>query len=146
MAQQETIPKMLTLEVVTPTRMVVRDEVEEVIAPGSEGYFGILGGHLPFMSTLKIGEFAYRKDGRWGYLAVSWGYAEVRPDKVIVLVEAAEKAEEIDLARAEQSRERALERLGKLGDESIDVIRAEGALLRALIRIEVAKRAELSPS
>ena len=141
MAAQETIPKVLTLEVVTPTRMVVRDEVEEVIAPGSEGYFGVLGGHLPLMATLKIGEFAYRKDGRWRYLAVSWGYAEVRPDKVIVLVEAAELAEEIDVARAEQSRERALERLGQWGDESIDHIRAEGGLARALTRIDVAKRA-----
>lgn len=140
MARQEGIPRVLTLEIVTPTRMVVRDEVEEIIAPGSEGYFGVMGGHLPFMSTLKVGEFAYRKDARWGYLAVSWGYAEVRPDKMIVLVETAEKTEEIDVARAERARDRALERLAKWGDESIDVIRAQGALLRALARIEVAKR------
>lgn len=140
MAKADGIPKILNLEVVTPTRMVVREEVEEVIAPGSEGYFGVLGGHLPFMSTLKIGELAYRKNGRWRYLAVSWGYAEVLPDTVVVLADAAERAEEIDVARAERARQRALELLGRREDETVDVARAEGALTRALTRIEVAGR------
>ncbi|MFQ5962199.1 MAG: F0F1 ATP synthase subunit epsilon [Candidatus Methylomirabilales bacterium] len=134
------MPKTLTLEVVTPTRMVVRDEVDEVVAPGSEGYFGVLGGHLPFMSTLKIGELAYRKNGRWRYLAVSWGYVEVLPDTVTVLADMAEKAEEIDVARAERARTRALELLGRREDETVDVTRAEGALTRSLTRIEVAGR------
>ncbi len=138
MARQDGIPKTLLVEVVTPTRMVVREEVEEVMAPGAEGYFGVMGGHLPFMSTLKVGELAYRKNGRWRYLAVSWGYAEVRPETVIVLAEAAEKAEEIDAARAGRARDRALERLAQWGDESIDVLRAQGALTRSLTRIEVA--------
>ncbi|MFQ5848859.1 MAG: F0F1 ATP synthase subunit epsilon [Candidatus Methylomirabilales bacterium] len=138
MAKQEAIPKTLMLEVVTPTRMVVREEVEEVMAPGAEGYFGIMGGHLPFMSTLKIGELAYRKNGRWRYLAVSWGYAEVRPETVIVLAEVAERAEEIDVTRAERARDRAMERLGRPADESVDVARAEGSFTRALTRIEVA--------
>ncbi|MBW8005695.1 MAG: F0F1 ATP synthase subunit epsilon [candidate division NC10 bacterium] len=138
MARQDGIPRTLTLEIVTPTRMVVRDEVEEVVAPGSEGYFGVLGGHLPFMSTLKIGELAYRKNGRWRYLAVSWGYVEVRPDTVIVLADVAERAEDIDVARAERARGRAVELLGRREDETVDVARSEGALTKALTRIEVA--------
>lgn len=140
MAKQEGIPKTLILEVVTPTRMVVREEVEEIVAPGTEGYFGVMGGHLPFMCTLKIGELAYRKQGRWRHLAVSWGYVEVRPEAVIVLAEVAERAEEIDVIRAERARDRALELLRKWGDESIDVARAQGALTRALTRIEVAAK------
>ena len=137
MARADGIPRTLTLEIVTPTRMVVRDEVEEVVAPGSEGYFGVLGGHLPFISTLKIGELAYRKNGRWRYLAVSWGYVEVRPDTVIVLADVAERAEDIDVARAERARGRAVELLGRREDETVDVARSEGALTKALTRIEV---------
>jgi len=133
---------MVTLEVVTPTRMVAREEVEEVVAPGAEGYFGVMGGHLPFMSTLKTGELAYRKNGTWRYLAMSWGYAEVRPETVIILAEAAEKAEEIDAARSQRARDRALERLARWGDESIDVLRAQGALTRALTRLEVAEKTQ----
>jgi len=140
-ATPDGIPKTLLLEVVTPTRMLVREEVEEVIVPGFQGYFGVLGGHLPFMSSLKIGELAYRKDGRWRYLAVSWGYAEVRAESVIVLAEAAERAEEIDVARAERARERALQRLAALGEEPIDISEIEAALSGALTRIEVAQKA-----
>ena len=140
MARVEGIPKTVTLEVVTPTRMVAREEVEEVIAPGAEGYFGVMGGHLPFMSTLKTGELAYRKNGTWRYLAMSWGYAEVRPETVIILAEAAEKAEEIDAARSQRARDRALERLARWGDESIDVLRAQVSLARALTRLEVAEK------
>ncbi|MGH7350876.1 MAG: F0F1 ATP synthase subunit epsilon [Candidatus Methylomirabilales bacterium] len=142
MARVEGIPKTVTLEVVTPTRMVAREEVEEVVAPGAEGYFGVMGGHLPFMSTLKTGELAYRKNGTWRYLAMSWGYAEVRPETVIILAEAAEKAEEIDAARSQRARDRAFERLAKWGDESIDVLRAQGALTRALTRLEVAEKTQ----
>jgi len=138
MAKADGIPKTLILEVVTPTRMVVREEVDEVVAPGFEGYFGVLGGHLPFMSTLKIGELAYRKNGRWRHLAVSWGYVEVLPETVVVLADAAEKAEEIDVTRAERARQRAMEQLGRREDETVDVARAEGAVTRALTRIEVA--------
>ena len=142
MARVEGIPKTVTLEVVTPTRMVAREEVEEVVAPGVEGYFGVLGGHLPFMSTLKSGELAYRENGTWRYLAISWGYAEVLPQTVIILAEAAEKAEEIDAARSQRARDRAFERLAKWGDESIDVLRAQGALTRALTRLEVAEKTQ----
>ena len=140
MERVEGVPKTVTVEVVTPTHMVVRDEVEEVIAPGAEGYFGVLGGHLPFMSTLKSGDLAYRKNGTWRYLAISWGYAEVLPQTVIILAEAAEKAEEIDIARAQRARDRAVERMARWGDESIDVLRAQVSLARALTRIEVAEK------
>jgi F-type H+-transporting ATPase subunit epsilon len=140
MARQDGIPKTLLLEVVTPTRMVVREEIEEVVAPGAEGYFGIMGGHLPFMSALKIGELAYRKNGRWRYLAVSWGYVEVRPETVIVLAETAERAEEIDVARAERARDTARERLASWGEEPIDISEVEAALAGAATRIEVAAK------
>jgi F-type H+-transporting ATPase subunit epsilon len=120
--------------------MVVREEIEEVVAPGTEGYFGIMGGHLPFMSTLKIGELAYRKNGRWRYLAVSWGYVEVRPETVIVLAETAERAEEIDVARAERAQDHARERLARWGEEPIDISEVEAALAGAATRIEVAAK------
>lgn len=141
MARQDGIPKTLLLEVVTPTRMVVREDVDEVVVPGSQGYFGVLGGHLPFMSTLKIGELAYRKNGRWRYLALRWGYVEVLPETVIVLAETAERAEEIDVARAERARDRALEQMTRWGEEGVDISEVEAALAGAMTRIEVATRA-----
>jgi len=135
------IPRTFLLEVVTPQRLVVSEEVEEVIAPGAEGYFGVLGGHLPFMTTLKFGELTYRRArGEERHLAVSWGYAEVLPTQVIVLAEAAERAEEIDTARAGVARDRALTRVGKLGDSTVDFVRAHEALTRALTRLEVAAK------
>jgi len=135
------IPRTFLLEVVTPHRLVVSEEAEEVIAPGAEGYFGVLGGHLPFMTTLKFGELTYRRTrGEERHLAVSWGYAEVLPTRVTILAEAAERAEEIDTARAEQARDRAVARLGKIGDSTVDFVRAQEALLRALTRLEVAAK------
>ncbi|MBI5166887.1 MAG: F0F1 ATP synthase subunit epsilon [candidate division NC10 bacterium] len=128
------------LEVVTPHRLVVSEWVEELVAPGSEGYFGVLPGHIPFISTLKIGELYYRKGREGRYLAVNWGYAEVRPDKVIILAETAERAEEIDIERAESARGRALARLSRFGDETINFTRAQAALERALARLSVASK------
>lgn len=100
------------LEVVTPQRLIVSDEVTELVAPGTEGYFGVLPGHAPFMTTLDIGELTYRKDKDERHLAITWGYAEVRGDKVIILAETAERAEEIDVERARRARERAETRMG----------------------------------
>jgi F-type H+-transporting ATPase subunit epsilon len=135
------IPRTFLLEVVTPHRLVVSEEAEEVIAPGAEGYFGVLGGHLPFMTTLKFGELTYRRTrGEERHLAVSWGYAEVLPTRVTILAEAAERAEEIDTARAEQARDRAVARLGKIGDGTVDFTRAQEAVTRALTRLEVAAK------
>jgi F-type H+-transporting ATPase subunit epsilon len=128
------------LEVVTPQRLIVSDEVTELVAPGSEGYFGVLPGHIPFITTLKIGELTYWKGKDERHLAVTWGYAEVRGDKVIVLAETAERAEEIDVERAQRARDRAEARLHEwtAGVETIDFARAQGALQRALTRLEVA--------
>jgi F-type H+-transporting ATPase subunit epsilon len=128
------------LEVVTPQRLIVSEDVEELVAPGTEGYFGVWPGHAPFMTTLKIGELSYKSRGEERFLAVTWGYAEVRPDKAIVLVETAERSEEIDLARAEEARARAEERLRRWGDETIDFVRAQAALERAITRIAVASK------
>ncbi|HSD52494.1 MAG TPA: F0F1 ATP synthase subunit epsilon [Candidatus Methylomirabilis sp.] len=130
------------LEIVTPQRLIVSDEVTELMAPGSEGYFGVLPGHIPFMTTLKIGELTYWKGKDERHLFVTWGYAEVRGDKVIVLAETAERAEEIDAERAEQARQRAERRVRDwgAGEETIDFARAQAALQRALTRLQVAAK------
>jgi F-type H+-transporting ATPase subunit epsilon len=128
------------LEVVTPQRLIISEEVEELVAPGTEGYFGVWPGHIPFMTTLKIGELSYKRRGEDRFLAVSWGYAEIRPEKAIILVETAERAEEIDRARAEEARARAVERLRRWGDATIDFARAEAALERAITRVSVAAK------
>ena len=131
----------LTFEVATPTRLVVTETADEVVVPGSEGYFGVLPGHAPFLTTLGTGEVAYRSEREERYLAVSGGFAEVRNDKVIVLADTAERPEEIDRARAERARERAERRLsGRGAEEAIDYTRATAALARALIRLQTAAR------
>ena len=130
------------LEVVTPERLVVSDEVTELMAPGSEGYFGVLPGHIPFITTLAIGELTYWRGRDERHLAVTWGYVEVLGEKVIVLAETALHAEEIDAERARKARERAEGRLKEWagGSEAIDYTRAEAALRRALARLEVATK------
>jgi F-type H+-transporting ATPase subunit epsilon len=130
------------LEVVTPERLVVSDEVTELVAPGSEGYFGVLPGHIPFITTLSIGELTYWRGRDERHLAVTWGYVEVLGEKVIVLAETAELAEEIDAERARKARERAEGRLKEWvdGSAAIDEARAEAALRRALTRLDVATR------
>ena len=130
------------LDVVTPDRPVVSDEVTELDAPGSEGYFGVLPGHTPFITTLGIGELTYWKGKDERHLAVTWGYAEVRGDRVVILAESAERAEEIDVERAERARRRAEERLQAWfgGEEETDFARAQAALYRALNRVQVARK------
>jgi F-type H+-transporting ATPase subunit epsilon len=131
--------KML-LEVVAPSRQVVRSErVDEVVAPGSEGEFGVLPGHTNFLTTLKVGMLSYREGAEWHRLAVDWGYAEVGPDRVIVLAEGADRASEIDLAEARLAKERAEKTLSEKLDEK-DMEKARIELLRALIRIQVAEK------
>jgi len=132
---------VLKLQIVTPHRIVVQEDVTEVIAPGSEGYFGVLPGHLPFLTTLKAGYLTYWQAGTAHRLAVSNGFAEVRNDAVSILADTAERAEEIDVTRAERSRARAEERLKEwaAGKEQIDFARAEAALRRALARLEAAR-------
>ena len=132
----------LTLELATPSRLVVTAEVDEVVVPGSQGYFGVLPGHAPLLATLGIGELTYRVGRDEFHIATAGGFAEVRNDKVIILADAAETPADIDRARAERARERAEARLGGRGasQEEIDYARAMAALARALIRLQVAAR------
>lgn len=128
------------LEVVTPLRVLVSADVAELVAPGSEGYFGVLPDRAPFVTTLKAGKLTYRKGGEERHLAVTGGYAEVRGDHVRILATAAEPAEEIDVDRADRARARAEQRLHDwtAGDETVDHARALAAQQRALARLEVA--------
>jgi len=130
------------LEVMTPQRVLVSEEVTELVAPGVEGYFGILPGRAPFITLLKTGEIFYRRGTAEERVAVASGYAEVRDDRVTILADAAERAEEIDVERADRARRRAEERLQgwATGDERVDQARALAALQRALTRLEVARK------
>jgi F-type H+-transporting ATPase subunit epsilon len=133
------VAERLTLELATPTRLVVAETAEEVVVPGIEGYFGVLPGHAAFLTTLGIGEVMYRVGRDEHYLAVSGGFAEVRNDKVIILADRAERPEEIDRARAERAKERAERRLsGRGSEDAIDYARATTALARALVRLQTA--------
>lgn len=136
------MPDQLTLEIATPTRLAVSDQVDEVVVPGIEGYFGVLPGHAPFLTTLGIGEITYRKGREEFHLAVAGGFCEVRNDKVIVLADMAERPEEIDRDRAERARQRAEQRLAGRTQEEIDYARASAALARALTRLQVAGRSQ----
>jgi len=129
----------IDLTVVTPEKAVVHEQVDELEIPGAEGYFGVLPGHAPLFSELKVGELGYRKGTTWSFLSVAWGFVEVLPNQVRVLAETAERAQEIDLDRATRAKERAEQRIAKGGDE-IDYRRALVALERALIRIQVARK------
>jgi F-type H+-transporting ATPase subunit epsilon len=135
------LPDFIELVVVTPERQLLREKVVEVVVPGLDGQLGILPGHAPLMTELGIGELAYRTSvsGTPVVLAIISGFAEVLPDRVTVLAETAERAEEIDLARAEAALARAQNRLAK-SDPSIDWDRASIALQRAVIRIQVARK------
>ena len=127
------------LRVVTPNRQVVTEDVEEAQVPGKEGYMGILPGHAPLLSELKVGELTYRQGKQTHHLAVSGGFLEVLPDQVTVLAETAEKMDEIDAERARAAKERAEKRL-RSPDPDVDINRAGVALERALIRLQVASK------
>jgi len=138
------LPTHIDLQIVTPDRLVVRERVDEVEIPGSEGYFGVLPGHTPLLAALAVGELWYRKGAEKTYLAIAFGFAEVLPDSVTVLAQLAEKAEEIDAARAEAARTRAAERLA-VAVSDIDYERARIALTKSLSRLEVSSRISISP-
>jgi F-type H+-transporting ATPase subunit epsilon len=125
------------LEIVTPEKKVVETAAEEVQIPGKNGYLGILPGHAPLITELAVGEITIRESSGEQRLAVAWGFAEVLPNKVTILAETAERPSEIDVVRAQKSKERAEQRLTS-GDTSVDVDRALDALHRAEARIEVA--------
>ncbi len=132
--------KQLLLEVVTPDRKVLSTEADVVVCPGVEGQFGVLVGHIPFLSALEIGEMYYRAGGKTEYLAVSGGFAEVTGSKVTIVAEAAELGREIDIERARRAAERAEKRLAAGKAAEIDWARAEAALRRSMVRAKVAAR------
>ena len=129
----------IRLEVVTAERAVFSEEVDSIIAPGIEGQLGILPHHTPLMTALQPGELLIRKSGEEISVAISGGFLEVRPDRVIVLADTAERFDEIDIARAEEARRRAQERLVHPTLE-VDVARAEAALGRSLARLRVGEK------
>ncbi len=130
----------LKLEVVTPDKTVVSEDVEMVICPGSEGEFGVLPQHISLLSALKIGPLRYRRDGKDECIFISGGFADVNNNKCSVLAESAERDCDIDQARAEEARKRAEKRLAEHTDD-LDEARAEAALRRAIIRLEIARKA-----
>ena len=130
----------IQLDVVTPEKMVISEEVDIVVAPGALGEFGVLAGHIPFLSTLKPGEMRFTRDGKVEYMAVGSGFAEVQPEKVTVLADTAELSREIDIDRAKRARQRAEERLRQAKKTELDYSRAEAALQRSLARLRVAEK------
>ena len=129
----------IKLEVVTPEKYVVDEEVEIVVAPGVIGEFGVLIGHTPFLTTLKTGTVRYTDaNGKERFVFVSGGFAEALPDKVTVLAESAERRRDIDVARAKDAQQRALDRLAREKAEDIDFLRAQIALERAISRLNLA--------
>ena len=133
------IPDHLTLEIVTPERSIAHGKVDEVVVPGAEGSFGVLPGHTPLLSTLTVGEIEYRRGDERSYVAVSFGFAEVLPDRVTILAQIAEASDEIDVTRAEAAVKRARERLDRPVAE-MDYERARLSLLKSLVRLQVATR------
>ncbi len=125
----------ILLEIVTPQGLIFSEEVDEVTAAGSEGEFGVLPGHVPFVTTLKIGILTCKKGNESRFFFVNWGYAEVGHEKVMILADSAEKSEEIDLERAIAAKKRAEERLKHV--ENVDFARAESALERAVTRAQI---------
>lgn len=131
----------MKLEIVTPYCKVVDTEVDEVTATGTLGEFGVLPGHAPYLTSLRIGELCYKNDGVEFCMALNWGYFEIQDDKIVVLVETAERPEEIDVERAMIARGNAEESLKKLSPEDLRFKAQEAALQRALIRMQVAAKA-----
>jgi F-type H+-transporting ATPase subunit epsilon len=132
------IPTSIELQIVTPDRMLVHEQVDEVEIPGVNGYFGVLPGHTPLLAALSVGELWYRKGQEKTYLAIALGFAEVLPDRVSILAQLAERADEIDVDRAESARKRAAERLEQKAD--VDYERARAALMKSMTRLQVSSR------
>jgi F-type H+-transporting ATPase subunit epsilon len=127
------------LEIVTPEKLVVKDQAEEMQIPGKNGYLGILPGHAPLITELSVGQISYRNGNEMHHLSVAWGFAEVLPDKVTILAESAERGEDVDCERAQKAKERAEKRLTS-GDLEVDVPRAQDALARANARLDAAAK------
>jgi F-type H+-transporting ATPase subunit epsilon len=138
------LPTSLQLNIVSAERSLVDERVDEVEIPGTDGYFGVLPGHTPLLALLGAGELWYRQGQEKHYLVIAFGFAEVQPERVTILAQIAEKAEEIDLVRAEAAKKRAEERLASVSHQiDMDAERARIALLKSLIRLQVATRAKI---
>jgi F-type H+-transporting ATPase subunit epsilon len=136
------IPTHIHLQIVSADRSLVNEQVDEVEIPGSDGYFGVLPGHTPLLAVLGMGELWYRQGQEKHYLSIAFGFAEVQPDRVTILAQIAEKADEIDIARAEAAKRRAEERM-VTSTVDMDFERARIAMMKALIRLQVATRARI---
>jgi F-type H+-transporting ATPase subunit epsilon len=132
------LPTSIDLQIVTPDRMLVHEQVDEVEIPGVDGYFGVLPGHTPLLAALSVGELWYRKGQDRTYLAIAYGFAEVLPERVTILAQLAERAEDIDVGRAESARTRAAQRLDQKSD--VDYERARMALAKSMTRLQVSSR------
>ena len=130
------------LQIVSADRSIVNETVDEIQVPGAEGYFGVLPGHTPLLALIGTGELWFRQGSETSYVSLSGGFAEVQPDRVTILAQIAERADEIDTARAEAAKRRAEERLSR-PTMDIDSERARVALLKSLIRLQVATRARV---
>src|SRR5438876_4730515 len=136
------LPQHLQLQIVSADRSLVNEQVDEVQIPGADGYLGILSGHTPLLATLQVGTLWYRHGQEKHFLAIAFGFAEVQPDRVTILAQIAEKADEIDLARAEAAKQRAEERIARPAVD-MDAERARISLMKSLIRLQVATRARI---
>lgn len=137
------IPTKIRLEFVTPERAIVHDEVDELQLPGEEGFLGVLPGHTPMLVAMKVGEMWYRKGTEKTYAFIGFGFAEILPDRVTILARIAEKADDIDLERAEAAKRRAEERLtaaARTPVTEMDYERARLALMRAISRVQVSRQ------
>ncbi len=135
-----TLPSEIRLDIVTPDHLVAHDAVTAVMIPGKNGYLGILPGHSPLLTELAPGELEYTSGGAKHSLVVNWGFAEALGDRVIVLAQSCERAEEIDVERAEKAKTRAEERLKRFDDPAVDMERARKSLLHAMARLETARK------
>jgi F-type H+-transporting ATPase subunit epsilon len=136
------LPTQIDLQIVTPDRGLVHEKVDEVHIPGSGGYFGVLPGHTPLLAALSVGELWYRRGQDKTYLAIAYGFAEVLPDRVTILAKVAERAEDIDVDRAEAAKTRAEDRLAPAAPKTeVDYDRARVALMKAIARLQVSGRA-----
>jgi F-type H+-transporting ATPase subunit epsilon len=138
------LPSHIDLQIVTPDRLLVREQVDEVEIPGSEGYFGVLPGHTPLLASLAVGELWYRKGADKTYVSLAFGFAEVLPDSVTILAQLAERSDEIDIERAEAARKRAEERLAH-SKSDVDYERARTALAKSMMRLQVSARTSIGP-
>jgi|SRR5688572_3852478 F-type H+-transporting ATPase subunit epsilon len=136
------LPTSIQLQIVTPDKLLVNEQVDELQIPGSEGYFGVLPGHTPMLASLAIGEMWYRKGQETTYLSLAYGFCEVLPDRVTILAQLAERADEIDIARAEQAKKRAEERLAQANPEEYEAARV--ALVKSLARLQVSSRSQFA--